>query len=93
MKLTGWTDNRVDSPVEYEIEDLATDYLASGIEENRPGWPLERKVAMFLMIDEHVDADGAKMTGKSLSWDPHDSESRSAFEALLDRIVEKRSAG
>jgi hypothetical protein len=94
VKIHGWTDNRTDSPVEYEIEDLAAEYLASGWDEAREGWPIERKLYGWLAMKTHTDGAGtpaeATYAGKSLAWDPDDPESRKAIDALVDRVLELR---
>lgn len=79
MKLHGWTGNRTSAPVEYEIEDLAKEFLASRFYD--PELPIDRPLRNFL-------ASTAEQGGKDLAWDPRDVASIEAFDALYDRIVD-----
>lgn len=88
--IAGWSGNRADSPVEYEVESLAQQYLDSGWDEAREGWPIERKVYAWLSMDSHTDSDGKVYAGKNLAWDP--DEQRAGIDALVDLIIEKRRA-
>lgn len=96
MKLIGYVGNRVDARVELDVATLAHEYIESDMDERYAGWPLDRKLRLWLASDRvNPDDEKAEIQGKNVAFvfepaDPEEIANRKAYDELVDLILTLR---